>query len=219
MSPQKSSMISLLVTLVIVTGVSAFSLGFVYKWTKEPIAQAKAEKQMRAIESVVGNYDNDPLTDAYHVFKEKGENHRHHYRKGHRNEAENTENLKVEKLVFYPAKIKDQMSVTAVQATSEKGYSGKIELMVGLDPYGVIKKIEVLSHSETPGLGSKITDQAFLSQFIGKTLESEEFKVKKDGGTIDAISGATISSRAFCDAVTQAIDAFKQTNDETGAKQ
>ncbi|MFT6866913.1 MAG: electron transport complex protein RnfG [Cyclobacteriaceae bacterium] len=218
MSSKKSSMASLLLTLIVVTGVSAFSLGFVYEWTKEPIAQAKAEKQMRAIKSVVGNYDNDPLIDAYPVFKEKGKKQQHRFRRGRRNHADTVLNIKEEKLTFYPAKIDSEVQVTAVQASSDKGYNGKIELMVGIDKNGIIKNIEVLSHTETPGLGSKIKDEDFLSQFIGKTLIDEEIKVKKDGGDVDAISGATISSRAFCDAVTQALQAFNQTKDETGAE-
>ena len=84
----------------------------------------------------------------------------------------------------------------------EKGYSSTIETMIGVDIKGKITGIKVLSQQETPGLGDKIEEIRpgefspwFLQQFIGKSA-SENLAVTKDGGEIDAITGATISSRA-----------------------
>ena len=76
--------------------------------------------------------------------------------------------------------------------------------MVGIDKNNKITGIEVISQQETPGLGAKIKESSFLQQFIGKTLE--ELKIKKDGGKIDAVTGATISSRAVTNGVRQAIE-------------
>jgi len=75
------------------------------------------------------------------------------------------------------------------------GYGGKIALLVGVNSDLAIEGLQVLSHSETPGLGGEITKPAFQSQFAGKG-SSGALAVNKDGGEIVAISSATISSRA-----------------------
>lgn len=208
MSTKESTFTSMLVSLVVVTGVAAFSLGFVYKLTEEPIAAAKAEKQMQAIKAVIGKYDNDPLTESYPVCSGGGAQHRYH-RRGNCGADHSTD----ADLTFYPASVQATPSAVAIKTFSDKGYSGRIELMVGLDAEGVIRNIQVVSHSETPGLGSKIATEDFIRQFIGRKMEAEPLKVRKDGGDVDAISGATISSRAFCGAVQDALDAYKETKD------
>ena len=81
------------------------------------------------------------------------------------------------------------------------GFGGEVSLMIGYDETGAILGVQVVAHSETPGLGAKIEEKSHLSQYNGK---SGAFAVKKDGGEIDAISGATISSRAVANGVTQA---------------
>ena len=73
--------------------------------------------------------------------------------------------------------------------------------MAGFKPDGTIINITVLEHKETPGLGTKMTEPKFKDQFSDKNPEQFILKVKKDGGPVDAITAATISSRAFCDAV------------------
>ena len=90
------------------------------------------------------------------------------------------------------------------------GYNGYIRMIVGIDTNGIIQGLEVLEHSETPGLGAKIdeikqgeTEPGFLKQFKGKNARTIE--VKKD---IDAITGATISSKAVTDAVRKTVSEF-----------
>ena len=80
--------------------------------------------------------------------------------------------------------------------------------MVGFNTNGDIVSISVLSHSETPGLGAKMTEPSFVSQFEGKNPASFKLAVKKDGGDIDAITASTITSRAYADAVQKACNAF-----------
>ena len=87
------------------------------------------------------------------------------------------------------------------------GYSSVISAMVGVDPGGKIIGVKVLSQQETPGLGAKVveirhgeSDPWFTRQFSGKTVQ-DDIKVKKDGGTIDSITGATISSRAVTNSI------------------
>jgi Na+-translocating ferredoxin:NAD+ oxidoreductase subunit G len=78
-----------------------------------------------------------------------------------------------------------------------RGYSGEIVMLVGVDPELRIKGMKILSQRETPGLGSNAEKPKFQKQFIGKG-PTDAFEPKKD---IDAITGATISSRAVCEGV------------------
>lgn len=82
---------------------------------------------------------------------------------------------------------------------SKNGYSGVINILVGINNDYTIKDVIILSHTETPGLGSKITEEAFTDQFIG--LDTEGIALSKNGGKIDAITGATISSRAVTEGI------------------
>ena len=77
--------------------------------------------------------------------------------------------------------------------------------MVGVLPDGTIYNTKVLSHSETPGLGAKCTEPAFADQFKGFDPSVKKLSVKKDGGDIDAITAATITSRAYTETVALAV--------------
>ena len=100
---------------------------------------------------------------------------------------------------------------TAVKTYTTLGFSGKFWIMVGVDAEGKIYNTAVVEHFETPGLGDKMDESKskFPLQFIGKDPNVFAISVKKDGGEVDAITAATISSRAFCDAVNRAFDAIK----------
>jgi electron transport complex protein RnfG len=80
-----------------------------------------------------------------------------------------------------------------------RGYGGTITLLVGVTIDGRVKKVRVLSHSETPGLGARIAEEDFLSQFENRTVD--KVLLRREGGEIDAVSGATISSRGVVNAV------------------
>jgi electron transport complex protein RnfG len=187
MATIKSSFINLLLTLSIVTFVAALSLGYVYQWTKEPIAKAQMAKQLKAIESVVKGYDNNPVLETYKVATPDGK----------------------DSLEFFPAKKGGELIGVAIKTKSGKGYSGVIWIMVGFNLTGEIQNIFVIDHKETPGLGSKMTTPSFVKQFLNKNPEQMKLKVKKDGGDVDAITGATISSRAYSEAIQLAFDTFK----------
>ena len=91
-----------------------------------------------------------------------------------------------------------------------QGYGGPVPLTVGLDLEGKITGIRIASAAEglkeTPGLGVKIIEPDFRDQFIGKTLDN--VLLKRDGGEIDAITAATISSRAVCNGIKQGIEQY-----------
>lgn len=93
-----------------------------------------------------------------------------------------------------------------VMAVNARGYGGPIALVIGVDGEGRVTGVKVLRHTETPGLGAKITTEAFLAQFAGKA--GEQLALKKDNptGAIDAITAATISSRAVSDTVRAAAE-------------
>lgn len=95
-----------------------------------------------------------------------------------------------------------------VLKTNAAGYSSQIELLIGVDKNFSVTGIKILYQAETPGLGSKITGKDFLCQFTG--LQTAQILLKNDGGKIDAITSATISSRAVTDAVRKRIDEFKK---------
>ena len=80
-----------------------------------------------------------------------------------------------------------------------KGYGGNIDILIGLEDETTIKAITIISQSETPGLGSRIAESSFANTFAGANID--DVALKKDGGQIDAITGATISSGAVVDAV------------------
>ncbi|MFZ3386030.1 MAG: RnfABCDGE type electron transport complex subunit G [Candidatus Hydromicrobium sp.] len=82
---------------------------------------------------------------------------------------------------------------------SGRGYGGNINILVGLDSGFGIKGVSILSQTETPGVGNKITESSFTDQFKG--LSASDIALKSEGGKIDAITGATISSRAVVNAV------------------
>ena len=117
----------------------------------------------------------------------------------------------------------DKVIGIAVESYTYTGFSGLVKIMVGFLPDGTIYNTSVLEHAETPGLGDKMikeksldkaTGLSWSSQFDGKNPASDNIKVKQDDGEVDAITAATISSRAFCDAVLRAYDGLQEVKAE-----
>lgn len=109
-----------------------------------------------------------------------------------------------EEELYYDAYDKDENMIGRVLKVEAPGYSSIISALVGIDLKNKITGIDVVSQQETPGLGANIKKENFLKQFIGKG--EDELELKKDGGSIDAVTGATISSRAITDGVKKLID-------------
>ncbi|MCD6367030.1 MAG: RnfABCDGE type electron transport complex subunit G [Bacteroidales bacterium] len=178
----ESTFLSMVLTLLLVTLIASAALAYVYKVTKKPIEQSLLKKKLDAISQVVPGFTNDPNADMYKVMA-----------------FDNTDSLEI-----YPAKKDGKLIGYAVKTFTNKGFGGLVELMVGFSPDLTIQNIAVLSHTETPGLGTKMTTPKFKDQFKEKNPKDFKLVVKKDGGDVDAITAATISSRAFCDAVDRA---------------
>ncbi|MBR4995475.1 MAG: RnfABCDGE type electron transport complex subunit G [Alistipes sp.] len=113
-------------------------------------------------------------------------------------------------IVVYKAIKGDAVVGYAVESMTKSGFGGVVRLMVGFSPEGVILNVNVLEQAETPGLGTKMCDEgnALLSSIKDKNSGDIVFKVKKDGGELDALTAATISSRAYYDAVARAREAY-----------
>ncbi len=93
-----------------------------------------------------------------------------------------------------------------------KGYGGKINILVGLEDEATLKGITIISQTETPGLGDRIAESFFSDRFAGLSLN--DVSLRQDGGQIDAITGATISSQAVIDAVrTEAMEKVRLLKD------
>jgi len=102
-----------------------------------------------------------------------------------------------------------KVQAVAVEGSSPNGYGGEIKLMVGLSTDKKIINYSVISAKETAGLGTKISEPEFKSPLLGKPFDSN-WKVRKDGGDFDAITSATISSRAAMECIRDAISKYEK---------
>jgi len=191
MKKLESTFINMLISLTLVALVAAVSLAYMNELTRGPKEEARKLKKLNAIKSVLPEISNDPFSELV-SFPVDGSK---------------------DSLDFYPGKKDGNMAGVAISTYTLKGYNGLIRLMVGFDMEGSIHNIAVLEQKETPGLGTKITSESFVSQYLGKNPGSFNMTVKKDGGEINAITGATITTRAFNDAVQRAYDSFMANKD------
>ena len=125
-------------------------------------------------------------------------------------------------LLVYPALKNNEIVGYAVNSNSNNGFSGRIDIMVGFDTQSKVINYAVLSHAETPGLGSKMgewfkNNDKPKQSIIGKDLSKRQLHVSSDGGDIDAITASTITSRAFLEAVNKAYAAYMNSDAETSA--
>jgi electron transport complex protein RnfG len=183
--------IKLFVIVAIFSAVAGLALAAVEGATKEKIEQ-QVWKYVTgpAVEKLFEGCTNNPKEDKF-VIQDGGED------------------IKV-----FVAEFDGVRNIIAFEA-SGKGFDGKIGVMVGFD----LKKDELIgmrvtTQKETPGVGSRATsDTAFIEQFEGMSIESG-FKVRSDGGDIDALSGATVTSRGVSAGVTDSVEKYKRLKDE-----
>ena len=174
------------IVLTAVTVIAGALLGYVNDLTKGPIADANAKALSDAIAVVVPGFDNQP--------------------------TENPETIEVNgaSYTIYKATKGGEFIGAAVRSTSN-GFGGPLTILVGFDADGNIIDFSLLSHAETPGLGSK-ADIWFKKDgkgsVIGMNPGKNPLSVSKDGGNIDAITASTITSRAFLAAVNNAYQAY-----------
>ena len=182
-----STLINMVVALLVIAAVSGGVLGLVYGMTKDTIAMVDQKKNEAAIQAVL------PLEGE---ITYKADTLKYNY--------EGVD-------LTFPCNLAYDANGTfqgAAVKTNEGGFGGKIDMMVGFAADGTIKGTSVLSHAETPGLGANMTGK-FKDQFVDKNPASYKLTVTKDGGDVDAITAATITSRAFSKAVDKAYQAFE----------
>lgn len=170
----------LTLTLLLITALTAAALAGVNAITKDKIAALQLEKTQKAMEEVLPGY-------------------------GEYQACSFTDETGTVKAVYVPGGAVRGIPRYVVEV-EPAGFGGKITMMVGIEN-GAVSGVSIVSHGETAGLGSIAAEKtekgiAFRNQFVGADWE---LKVSKDGGTIDAITSATITSRAVTDGVNAAL--------------
>jgi len=198
---------ALTVTCVIASSILAFA----NVKTKAARDEAKTAQRAEALSCVLPEFDNQPMAKPV-TFDVDGET-----------------------FTFYRATKGDALVGVAGEGKSGRGFGGDVSVLVGLDPRGKFNTIVVTGHKETPGLGTQVTDRkavrsfwslfrgcsgeaapsglapcAFLDQFTKQALAAGDtpFTVRQDGGALDAVSGATVTSRAVADAISKISKVF-----------
>ena len=186
-----STLPNMIISLGVITIIASALLAWANSVTAEPIAAAEKQTRVAAIKDVLPAFDNDPLAKAAEV---------------------NVAGDGAAPFIVYPAYEGDKFVGAAVEGYTLNGFSGEVKVMYGFDAEGVVHGYQVLSHAETPGLGAKMNEWFRMEEgkrsVIGKDPAQVNMTVAKDGGDIDAITAATISSRAFLSALTECYQAF-----------
>lgn len=185
----KSTLLNMTAVLFGITLVASAGVGVVNMITVEPIAQAELAAKNEALNKVLPAFDNQEIVE-----------------------------LEIDDmpLVTYVASKDDEVVGYAVETMSKQGFGGEIKLMVGFTPEGKVINVNVLKQTETPGLGTKMTEEGnpLIRSIKGqipeqKKLVAGKLAVRKDGGDVDALTAATISSRAYVDAINRAWMAYR----------
>ena len=183
----KSSLRNMVLMLFVIALVCSAAVAVVYDVTKEPIKRAQEQKVVDALRKVL------PAFESVEEMEE---------REG-----------------VYVATKGDEVVGYAIEGASPNGFNGNVSLMVGYTAEGVIYNVEVLAQAETPGLGANMESEgnALIVSFKGKKAEDMNMTVVKDGGDVDALTAATISSRAYAEAVALTYEVFKGVYEEANA--
>lgn len=185
----KSTLVNMTAVLFGITLVASAGVGVVNMITEEPIAKAKEAATKAALTQVLPPFDaTEPQTMTIDDMS----------------------------ITVYTASQQGQVAGYAVETMTKQGFNGVVRLMVGFTPEGEVVNINVLEQAETPGLGTKMADEGnvLLGSIQGHKLEDKKLvdgklAVTKDGGDVDALTAATISSRAYVDAVNRAWMAYR----------
>jgi electron transport complex protein RnfG len=185
-------MISMIVVLTVLTSVSGFLLAAVQSGTKVRIEEQVLKiVQAPAIEEIFPDVSNDPIAERFPIVS-------------------GDISLKI-----FPAKLTDGSNAIAFETKGKGGYGGNVGFMVGINlENDQIIAARVTTHSETPGFGARAKDDPdFVSQFAEKSID-DTMSLKSAGGSIDAMSGATVTSTALALAATEAQKLYKQLKPE-----
>ncbi len=187
----KSTLFNMVAVLLGITFIASASVGLVNMVTAEPIRMAEENAKKAALEQVLPEFESTT------------------------NQTLELDNMPI---VVYNATKGGESVGCAVETMTKSGFGGEVKLMVGFLPDGTINNISVLKQAETPGLGTNMANEESKNPLLksvknqkpeSKKLVDGMLAVTKDGGDVDALTAATISSRAYLDAVNRAWAAFK----------
>lgn len=185
----KSTLLNMTAVLFGITLIASAGVGVVNMITKKPIKQAEEAADIEALKSVLPEFGKKEIDSLY------------------------INNMLI---LVYTACRADERVGYAVKTMSKEGFGGPVSLMVGFTPAGEVINVNVLKQTETPGLGTKMADEGnpLINSIKGQQLEQKKLvggklAVTKDGGDVDALTAATISSRAYVDAINRAWMAFR----------
>lgn len=177
--------------------IASVLLGVTNCSTEGTIQRRLDEDLKKSLEEVVpaALYDNDMLLDTVNIPSAEY-------------------NIGANETTVYIAKKAGQVSAVCFKFTAPDGYSGAINMIMGIDRDGNILGVRVLSHKETPGLGDKIevAKSDWILNFVGRSLDNlspAKWAVKKDGGEFDQFAGATITPRKSVQAIYRGLQLFK----------
>ncbi len=177
--------------------ISTGLIAIIHSFTKEKIAAEIEAAMARRLNEIIRKteYDNDVYQDCKRVYNPE--------LLGSRNEQK-----------LYRMRKQNEDYAVFLSSIAPDGYGGKIKLVIGIYTSGEIAGVRVTEHQETPGLGDKIEVEKsdWIKQFNGKSLknlEEKAWRVKKDGGQFDALTGATITPRAIVKAVYKSLQFYE----------
>lgn len=187
----KSTLFNMVAVLFCITVVAAAGVGGVNMLTKDTIEEAKKKAISDAVAAVVPSFNPEQGSSKVDSLL--------------------LDNMPVN--VYTTADAEGNVLGYAVETMTKKGFNGVVKLMVGFSPEGEVLNISVVEQSETPGLGTQMCDKGnpLEKSFVGRIPSQMTLAVKKDvtNGDVDALTAATISSRAYTDAVARAWTAYE----------
>jgi electron transport complex protein RnfG len=192
-SKNPNGMPRLVLTLFAITAVTSLLLGIVNYITEDIIRKRQEEKEAAAMEVVLPRPTDEEIGYSFTKLEYTGSD------------------AIVEKVYRAEDVLSSLNALYYVVLVSPSGFGGEINMAVGIDQDNKVTGVTIISMSETSGLGSNASSPDFLSQFVGGT---GKFAVSKDGGEIDALTGATVTSRAVTRGVNSALEAVSTLNKE-----
>ena len=181
--------------MLVFTLICVFFVSLAEQTTKEKIAFNEEQLLIKRLNEIVTNYDNDIVADQF----EKG-----------------IELHGIEQTIrIFPVERDGQIFAHLIEHTYPNGYNGNIRLLTGIDIDGELLGVRVIGHKETPGLGDKIETRKsdWIKGFSGLSLlnlDKSQWKVKRDGGSFDQFTGATITPRAIVSAAYQILEYVRE---------
>ena len=185
-------------SLAAFAAVAGLVVGLTWDATRDRIAANEAERVLAELTAVLppALYDNEPHRDTRLMVIGTGPAQ-----------------------PVYRARRQGRPTAAVISVEASDGYVGPIRLLVGIDVEGRVLGVRVTSHTETPGIGDAIDSRRsdWIRQFDGRSLDApagEQWQLSRDGGNFDAITGATVSSRAVVGATRRALELMRTQRDE-----